>query len=487
MELLTVKDIPPPAGKEIRFKYPFFSTLFFSLLMFVVAFAVPYSYSVKQNKIDYFFFAMWGLLFTAFGMLGFSSSIASLRPTNWLMRVSSDRILIKFRSYLNYKLPSDDRVVLSLSFDEIEWARRHVRTVNVPSGTRRKGKTTTTWVFLDLKLAAFDTSEIEAALMAEEVNLPVPVVKEAWKAGRTGEDGILNFYREKVKKKWTVDKRAKNRWVDVPVKILEPGVLSLIWGGTRFQITPKIDKAIDILNKKIPIRKERKVGEKLKTRANWILALILTTFAISISHSLYKGYIRKTNSRQAELRKEIYRREPDSYPLINFETLLPRHHVKNHKNSKGSVHIKKPPIPFAEKLPLGELKNSYMVFEIDSLRPDENNRYLVTCWITLEGTFRTGKSEGVSFSIRSDDFSSVDFVMLSVDKGKGWYHYYRNLKIGSEWKTVTLDFSDFDRQYGKPLDMITWIGWMVSHRNAPPGKTGEIHIDNVRFLPKTEP
>src|SRR4051794_25699017 len=64
-----------------------------------------------------------GLFLLLFAWLVTQSFKSSLRPTNWLMRIRGNDLLIKFRSYENWRLSDDDVQVIELNHDEIESAR----------------------------------------------------------------------------------------------------------------------------------------------------------------------------------------------------------------------------------------------------------------------------------------------------------------------------------------------------------------------------
>lgn len=49
--------------------------------------------------------------------------VARLRPSNWLVRMSDEGLLIQFRSYLNYHFPREDLTVVFIPFREIRSTR----------------------------------------------------------------------------------------------------------------------------------------------------------------------------------------------------------------------------------------------------------------------------------------------------------------------------------------------------------------------------
>ncbi len=45
------------------------------------------------------------------------------RPTNWLLRISGDRIQIKIRSYMNDHFPAEEFQIVELTQSEVAWVR----------------------------------------------------------------------------------------------------------------------------------------------------------------------------------------------------------------------------------------------------------------------------------------------------------------------------------------------------------------------------
>lgn len=88
---------------------------------------------------------------------------APFRPTNWLVRMTPAGLYIKFRSYLNYRLPDSDPTVVFIPYEEILSARL-VRTRAVVYGPG--GRSVQTLRYVELELAS-DVVALEKALKAE--------------------------------------------------------------------------------------------------------------------------------------------------------------------------------------------------------------------------------------------------------------------------------------------------------------------------------
>jgi hypothetical protein len=90
---------------------------------------------------------------------------ASRRPSNWLLRLQGNDVLIKFRSFENWRMSEDDLQVIELHRDEIAVVReRRERQVNRDSD---HGTITCHRTYLELELKNRESSAIEKALAAE--------------------------------------------------------------------------------------------------------------------------------------------------------------------------------------------------------------------------------------------------------------------------------------------------------------------------------
>jgi hypothetical protein len=93
---------------------------------------------------------------------------ARLRPTNWLVRVTDDGLLVKFRSYLNYHFASDDKIVLHLSFSDVEWIREHKVQRTIPGGAGTNPETSRQR-YVELKVNEALAEELERHLAQERL------------------------------------------------------------------------------------------------------------------------------------------------------------------------------------------------------------------------------------------------------------------------------------------------------------------------------
>jgi hypothetical protein len=159
----------------------------------------------------FFVAAFFGL----FVLLAFHSLRAALQPTNWLLRCNQTGIIIHFRSYQNWRLPSNGPQAVSLDYSEIAWVKTVKERRISPGLGGDNGAQARQMTFLDFGLANPDTVALEQHLRAE-----------------------LGFSPEGV----MISR-------DYPVQALPGGIIELGWTG----IHPSATKAIRYLSQHIKI------------------------------------------------------------------------------------------------------------------------------------------------------------------------------------------------------------------------------------------
>jgi len=126
---------------------------------------------------------------------------APFRPSNWLVRMTPAGLYIKFRSYLNYRLPDNDPTVVFIPHTEIRSARL-IRTRTAVSGP--DGRSMQSLRFVELELVG-DIVALQKALKAELAR-PAPQEKHWYGTSST-------LYR------------------DYPVSISSPPFLRVRWSA----------------------------------------------------------------------------------------------------------------------------------------------------------------------------------------------------------------------------------------------------------------
>lgn len=91
---------------------------------------------------------------------------ASLRPSGWLIRCNDTGIIIKYRSYQNWKFPPEDVQTVGIDYAEIASARL-IKEHRISPGMDKHATETTFLTYVGFRLVNPDVSELESHLQAE--------------------------------------------------------------------------------------------------------------------------------------------------------------------------------------------------------------------------------------------------------------------------------------------------------------------------------
>ena len=92
--------------------------------------------------------------------------LARFRPSNWLVQVNDEGLFVQFRSYLNYRFPSDDLTVVFIPYQEILSARPLLGPRTIPDSDSRTGMTEQRLRLVELELTG-DSAPLVKALTNE--------------------------------------------------------------------------------------------------------------------------------------------------------------------------------------------------------------------------------------------------------------------------------------------------------------------------------
>jgi hypothetical protein len=162
-----------------------------------------------------------GLFFLLFAWVSFRTAQAARRPTNWILRIRGSELLIKFRSFENWRMSEDDVQVIELNRDEIASVGKSTER-QVTSNMERSGVQAQSRVELIVELKEKNTAELEEALAAERT--------------RPG---------------WGSD-RSRTKALDYPVQA-DNGIIRVVWKSNSASIKPGIDVALARLGKVAPL------------------------------------------------------------------------------------------------------------------------------------------------------------------------------------------------------------------------------------------
>ncbi len=229
MQFYTIHEIPRAYGQETVFRQSVLGKLLFfgTCLLFSVAlvwFARAGGYDSDDVHLPPTLLYWIGAVVGFLALLGYFYFRASLKPSNWLVRASIDRLVIKFRSHLNDHFPDDAAVIVVVPFTEIGWIRRARETLSNPSSSG-DGDRVESWTYLDVKLSGGDLDALGDSLRTERG-------REAPKVGFS---------------------RTKHH--HYPVRLVDDNILRIQWAG----VSPRIKKALKILGKKLPVEPDWKI------------------------------------------------------------------------------------------------------------------------------------------------------------------------------------------------------------------------------------
>lgn len=125
---------------------------------------------------------------------------ARFRPTNWLLRMTDNGLLVKFRSYLNCHFPAEDLAVVFIPFGEIRSVNRRRETQELPD--RDDGGRSST------------TIRVRKLVELELAGDSAPLAKE------------LANERERVFRRGS---GPSTRYHDFPVRLVSPDRLQIHW------------------------------------------------------------------------------------------------------------------------------------------------------------------------------------------------------------------------------------------------------------------
>jgi hypothetical protein len=150
------------------------------------------------------------------GIIPYKLFRASLNPANWLLRVTSSGVMLKYRAYENWRLPADDIQIAAFDYSEIASAKLVKEQRTTPSSSGHGGNVTCFITYIDISLVNHDTSAFETHLQAER---------------KKQKDGMMIF-------------------LDYPVHVLPEGIIEIMWSSG---IIPSAKKIVAILGRSIQI------------------------------------------------------------------------------------------------------------------------------------------------------------------------------------------------------------------------------------------
>ena len=224
MELLKLDEIQF-STQDIVFKESPLNH-FIAVIVFI-AIEVALFAGYKFGKLPLFGLILTCLFFLIFLAFSFNSLKKSLASTNWLFVIGPDRILIKFRSFLNSELPESDPQIVLLKYSEIKTAQIIKARIHYYSLNNKK--TMQFRKYLDLCVNSENLYQLEERLKYER---DAKIIRQT----RIGKSSTKTGH--------------------YPVSIKGPNIIRILWSN----ITPNINQVINLLSRQkitlIPARKE---------------------------------------------------------------------------------------------------------------------------------------------------------------------------------------------------------------------------------------
>jgi hypothetical protein len=216
MQLLKLKDVQLTT-QEFIFKESALVQFLAGLLGIGIGIGIFLGY--RYGKLPFYVFVLSGVLPVLFSIMCFRHCAKAMAPTNWVLAIGPDRILIKFRSYLNTHLPANEPQVVSLSFSEIEAAQITKEKIRY---YRSQGNSRTTEYqrHLDLHIKTESVQPLRERLKYER---SVKAYKDS------------GVYKSGTKAR------------HYPVSVPEDKIIRIHWRSPGTFVTPGVKKAADLL------------------------------------------------------------------------------------------------------------------------------------------------------------------------------------------------------------------------------------------------
>lgn len=220
MQLLRISDVSFNK-RDVVFRQSKLSLIAVCAVVLALMGGAYHLYAVeKLPKFMMIWIVFWlGIFF----LMTFSALKKALKKSNWLMAFDGERLLLKFRSYLNTHFSDDDIQLVSISKSEIE-SVRVVKEIQ-RTKTMRGGSRTEKVVYLEFYLPRLELVDLK--------------------------DAINDECKRKVN---------GLKYGHCPVIIKGQNKIRLVWGSSESAIQPGIKRAISLLSKQIRVEEELNLG-----------------------------------------------------------------------------------------------------------------------------------------------------------------------------------------------------------------------------------
>lgn len=163
MELLKLQNGQLKECKNI-FRESSITHLFIATFMFLLIPSTTFLFN--KTAFPLFVTIVSSGFLVLFALLQFNAFVKTLSPSNWLLAIDTEGILIKFRSYLNTHYPKDDKQIVSIPFNEISSVRITKKQITYPNMTSA-GATVEKNTYLDIAVISENLEELQNQLKHE--------------------------------------------------------------------------------------------------------------------------------------------------------------------------------------------------------------------------------------------------------------------------------------------------------------------------------
>lgn len=171
--------------------------------------------NLPPNPVLYYVAAIFGLL----GWFAWGIFRDCMMPTNWLLRCNNRGVIIKYRSFENWRCPAEDVQAVGFDYSEVAWIRTVSEWRTAPGLGGGQTKQIQHLTYLDFCLVNKDTAALEAYLQAEQ------------KAEPPG--------------------RFKTICRDYRVEVLPDGIVRLRWRSDGYRTRPSTQTAVEYLSRHV--------------------------------------------------------------------------------------------------------------------------------------------------------------------------------------------------------------------------------------------
>ena len=209
-----------------------------------------------NNLVLAIMFALMACLFLYFSL---EAVIRSIKPGNWILRISADGIYINLRSYLNSHFPKDDKTVAFIRYSAIDSVHRVTKYKRNPQ----------VWEYLSVKLKNTEMDVLNDALQNEY--------------SRVDKDDKPNGNLGRVHTQ-------KGSYIHTPLLLDDKdNSLLLIWKGAHQRTQPGIQNALDRLSKNVQVTGKKRKGPVKVRKGQLLMGRIF--LSIGIVFLLWNGWV----------------------------------------------------------------------------------------------------------------------------------------------------------------------------------------------------